>query len=412
MAKKNFNFAPAHAKKKSAKKSYNVLIVDDDQSVHIVTKLSLKDFIYEDANLEFTSAFSAKEAKKILKGDTEFAVILLDVVMESETSGLEVADYIRNKLNNHLIRITLRTGQPGQAPEQEVIVNYDIDNYRNKTELSTDKLFSVMYTSIRSYKKLKELELKNKILEEEKYKSEHYAKELAQSLEFKTQFFRNISHELKTPLNSIITLTEILTKTKKENITPSGQEKLNIILKSGKTLLKLIEDILTLTRIEANKHVINNEEFFTGSIAEATYELFYEVATKKNIELILKEDVSLTINNDKEKLIQVINNLVSNAIKFTHDGSVTIHFYEHNQQLVIEVTDTGIGIEKKSQQSVFEAFTQADATIKRKFEGSGVGLAICKEYVALMGGTITLKSNLGNGSTFSVFIPVDNTKKV
>jgi len=411
MKKNSFNFAPARAKKDSAKSSYNVLIVDDDQSVHIVTKLSLRDFIYEDANLKFTSAFSAKEAKEILKGETEFAVVLLDVVMESETSGLEVADYIRNKLNNHLIRITLRTGQPGQAPEQEIIVNYDIDNYRNKTELSTDKLFSVMYTSIRSFKKLKELELKNKILEEEKYKSDHYAKELAQSLEFKTQFFRNISHELKTPLNSIITLTEILTKTKKENITPSGQEKLNIILKSGKILLKLIEDILTLTRLEANKHVLNNESFFTSSIAEATYELFHEVANKKNIKLILKEDIALEIYNDKEKLIQVINNLVSNAIKFTHSGSVNIHFCKHNEQLKIDIIDTGIGIEKKSQQSIFEAFTQADATIKRKFEGSGVGLAICKEYVALMGGKITLKSRLGDGSTFSVSIPIDKTKK-
>jgi len=396
----NFNFAPPHSKKATNRDSYKVLIVDDDESVHVVTKLSLRDFIFEDSSLEFTSAYSAKEAKKILKNDTEFAVVLLDVVMENETSGLEVADFIRNKINNHLIRITLRTGQPGQAPEQEVIVNYDIDNYRNKTELSTDKLFSVMYTSIRSYKKLKELELQNRILEKEKNKSEHYAKELAQSLEFKTQFFRNISHELKTPLNSIITLAELLEKTKKENITPSGKEKLSIILKSGRALLKLIEDILTLTRIEANRHVLSIEEFSTGSIAEATFELFYEVASKKNIDLILEEDVTLTLHSDKEKLTQVINNLVSNAIKFTHNGSVTLHFKEHNEQLRIDVIDTGIGIEKESQQSIFEAFTQADATIKRKFEGSGVGLAICKEYVALMGGKITLKSKIDNGSTF------------
>ena len=404
--KSSFNFAPSRKKEEKTTKHFNILIVDDDKSVHIVTKLSLKDFTYEGWTLNFTSAFSAEEAKSILRSDIEFAVVLLDVVMESETSGLEVADFIRNDINNHLLRITLRTGQPGQAPEQEVIVNYDIDNYRNKTELSSDKLFSVMYTSIRNFKKLQELERKNIVLEEEKNRSEHYAKELTKSLEFKTQFFRNISHELKTPLNSIITLAELLVNSKKENLTPSGKEKVGIIFKAGKTLLQLIEDILTLSRLEAKKHVLNNENFSTNIIIEAVYELFYEIANKKNIDLICKEDISVTINNDKEKFIQVLNNLVSNAIKFTSSGKVTIHVYKDRDNIIIDVIDTGIGIERKSQQNIFEAFTQADATIKRKFEGSGVGLAICKEYVSLMGGNISLKSVLNEGSTFSVSFPL------
>jgi len=404
--KSSFNFAPSRKKEEKTTKHFNILIVDDDKSVHIVTKLSLKDFTYEGWTLNFTSAFSAEEAKSILRSDIEFAVVLLDVVMESETSGLEVADFIRNDINNHLLRITLRTGQPGQAPEQEVIVNYDIDNYRNKTELSSDKLFSVMYTSIRNFKKLQELERKNIVLEEEKNRSEHYAKELTKSLEFKTQFFRNISHELKTPLNSIITLAELLVNSKKENLTPSGKEKVGIIFKAGKTLLQLIEDILTLSRLEAKKHVLNKENFSTNIIIEAVYELFYEIANKKNIDLICKEDISVTINNDKEKFIQVLNNLVSNAIKFTSSGKVTIHVYKDRDNIIIDVIDTGIGIERKSQQNIFEAFTQADATIKRKFEGSGVGLAICKEYVSLMGGNISLKSVLNEGSTFSVSFPL------
>jgi len=414
-------FAPPRAKKESLEQKYKVLIVDDDKSVHIVTKLSLKEFIFEGYTLEFASAFSEKEAKEILSQSDDFVIILLDVIMEKDDSGFRVANFIRNELNNKMMRIILRTGQHGNAPESEIITRYDINDYRSKTELSAERLFSLMYTSIRNYKLLEELnsanvklqeqsrilEVKNEKLVLQKQESEHYAKELAQSLEFKTQFFRNISHELKTPLNSIMTLSELLLNTKKENITSSGKEKIEIIFKAGKTLLQLIEDVLTLSKIEANKHVLKKEKFSISTIVEATYELFDEVARKKNIELILNEENTTVINNDKEKLTQVLNNLVSNAVKFTHKGSVIINIKEENNQLRIDVIDTGIGVEKDSQRAIFEAFTQADATIRRKFEGSGVGLAICKEYMSLMGGKIKLKSSLGVGSTFSIYLPID-----
>ncbi len=132
--------------------SWKVIIVDDEPEVHSVTKLALSDFTFQGKNLEFISAYSGAEAKKLLEQHTDAAIILLDVVMETDDAGLLVARYIREELHNHYVRIILRTGQPGQAPERQVIVNYDINDYKSKTELTAQKLFTVVMSSLRSYR--------------------------------------------------------------------------------------------------------------------------------------------------------------------------------------------------------------------------------------------------------------------
>ncbi len=133
---------------------WKLLVVDDDQSIHDVTKLALSDFVYMERGLEILQAYSAAEAKTLLSEHDEIAVILLDVVMESDHAGLKLAQYIREDLNNLFVRIILRTGQPGQAPEQEVILNYDINDYKEKTELTVQKLFTSLVTALRNYNDL------------------------------------------------------------------------------------------------------------------------------------------------------------------------------------------------------------------------------------------------------------------
>ncbi|WP_337842598.1 DUF3369 domain-containing protein [Rheinheimera sp.] len=132
--------------------SWKVLIVDDEPEVHAVTKLALSDFSFQGKNLEFVSAYSGREAKTLIAQHPDAAIILLDVVMESDDAGLLLARYIREELHNHYVRIILRTGQPGQAPERQVIVNYDINDYKSKTELTAQKLFTVVMSSLRSYR--------------------------------------------------------------------------------------------------------------------------------------------------------------------------------------------------------------------------------------------------------------------
>lgn len=132
-----------------------VLIVDDEEDVHSTTKLVLSDFVFEGMGLEFLSAYTGEECLKIMKGRNDIAVVLLDVVMESNQAGLDVADKIRNTLDNSFVRIILRTGQPGEAPERKVIAEYDINDYKNKAELTTQQLYTAMYSSLRSFRDLR-----------------------------------------------------------------------------------------------------------------------------------------------------------------------------------------------------------------------------------------------------------------
>lgn len=145
-------------KKSSGKKPVNtkpgwkVLIVDDEKDIHTITKIALSGVMYDDRGIEFLHAYSGEEAKKIFSEVPDIGLVFLDVVMESEDAGLMVAKYVREDLDNHFVRIVLRTGQPGQAPERDVIVDYDINDYKEKTNLSSDKLFAVTYASLRGYK--------------------------------------------------------------------------------------------------------------------------------------------------------------------------------------------------------------------------------------------------------------------
>ena len=159
---KKLQFAKKSEKKTEYSGSWRVLIVDDEAEVHTITKSVLKNFEYENKNIEFLHAYSGAEAKEILAKEPNIALVFLDVVMERDDAGLEVAKYIREELENNIVQIILRTGQPGNAPEQSIIRDYEINNYKEKTELTSNKLFTVTLTSLRAYKSLLSLE-KNRI---------------------------------------------------------------------------------------------------------------------------------------------------------------------------------------------------------------------------------------------------------
>ncbi|XZO03616.1 MAG: adenylate/guanylate cyclase domain-containing protein [Microcoleus sp.] len=150
---------------KTIESSWKVLIVDDEIEIHHITKLALKDFKFANKLISFVSAYSGKEAKEIIKENQDIALILLDVVMETEEAGLEVVKYIRDILDNKIVRIILRTGQPGQVPEDVVIVSYDINDYKTKTELTNKKLFTTVVTALRAFSSLNQIESSKSELE-------------------------------------------------------------------------------------------------------------------------------------------------------------------------------------------------------------------------------------------------------
>jgi CheY-like chemotaxis protein len=145
--------------------AWKVLIVDDEEQIHAVTKMVLSDFRFRDKPLAFLSAFSGAQGREVLRDQPDVAVVFLDVVMETEHAGLDLAKEIREGLGNRFVRIILRTGQPGQAPERRVIVDYDINDYKEKSELTSQKLFSSMVTALRSYQDIMTIETSRRVLE-------------------------------------------------------------------------------------------------------------------------------------------------------------------------------------------------------------------------------------------------------
>jgi len=148
------------------RKTWKLLIVDDEEDVHSITRMVLEGFEFEGGSLEFLSAFSAQEGRRVLAANPDVAVILLDVVMETGHAGLDLARQVREELGNRLVRIILRTGQPGQAPERQVIINYDINDYKSKSELTAQKLFTAVTTGIRSYRDLRAIDSSRQGLED------------------------------------------------------------------------------------------------------------------------------------------------------------------------------------------------------------------------------------------------------
>ena len=143
----------------SQRYSWKVLVVDDEEDVRTLTKLNLKDFVFDGKAIEFLEADSAQQAKELISQHNDIALILIDVVMETDDAGLKLVEYIRNDLNIHLTRLVIRTGQPGVAPERFVIDNFDIDDYKDKTELTIDKLYTTVRSAIKSYRELKAIHM-------------------------------------------------------------------------------------------------------------------------------------------------------------------------------------------------------------------------------------------------------------
>ncbi|TDH29152.1 response regulator [Segetibacter sp. 3557_3] len=258
-----------------------------------------------------------------------------------------------------------------------------------------------------------ELEEKNATIESARRALELKARELEITGKYKSEFLANMSHELRTPLNSVLILAKLLADNKDQNLSEKQVNHAKIIHKSGADLLHLINDILDLSKIEAGKVDLNFEELPLRSITTDIEQLFNVVAEEKHIkfDIIVDDDVPLTIQTDKQRLGQVLKNLLSNAFKFTApNGCITLHFSKKSEGgsdvMEIAVSDNGIGISASQQMLIFEAFQQADGATNRKYGGTGLGLSISKELVRMLGGNIKLESTEGKGSRFKVTIPI------
>jgi signal transduction histidine kinase len=376
-----------------------VLIVDDDQDVHAITRIVLHGYRFKNRPVELMSAHSAAEARAIFARRTDIAVALIDVVMETDDAGLRLTRDIREAIGNRRVRIILRTGQAGHAPEREVIVDYDINDYKTKTELTVEKMFVMMTAALRGYHDL--------VLIEETY-ALRAAKEAAESANrAKSDFLALMSHELRTPINAIIGYSEMVVEEASELGLDSILSDVKRIGSAGKHLLSMVNNIMDLSKIEAGMMDIYVESFDIAEMLTEVESVAQALAQKNANQLVIvcPPDIG-TMQSDVTKVRQVIFNLLSNALKFTKEGRVTLALraFEEARNEVIEftVTDTGIGMTQEQIGRLFRAYSQADASTSRRYGGTGLGLTIVQQFCRLLGGDITVESTIGVGSTFRV----------
>ncbi|WP_051569179.1 response regulator [Alkaliphilus transvaalensis] len=251
------------------------------------------------------------------------------------------------------------------------------------------------------------LNMKNSELERTKDELIRYSQNLELGNRYKTEFLANMSHELRTPLNSIILLSRLLMNNKNGMI-QEDLEKIAVINNSGQELLRLIDDILDLSKIEAGKIDINKIEFRTNDLVKEARQLFDKLAEEKGIRFYVEDLLVKNLKGDRDKISQILRNLISNAIKFTEEGSVIFRLEPdpvNPKAATFTVVDTGIGIAKENLSRIFEAFQQGDGSISRRFGGTGLGLSISKKLAELMGGKILVDSKPHKGSSFSLYLP-------
>ncbi|MEZ0485329.1 response regulator [Fibrella aquatica] len=261
-----------------------------------------------------------------------------------------------------------------------------------------------------------ELEERGLLLEERNGEIQKKADELELATRYKSEFLANMSHELRTPLNSILLLSRLLAENNEANLSGDQVEYAKVIQSSGNGLLGLIDEILDLSKIEAGQMNLDFQDVALTDITDELQALFGLMAKEKGLDfsIIVAPDVPATIETDRMRLGQILKNLLANALKFTANGQVrlTISSQPRTQVLSFAVTDTGIGIPTEKQPLVFEAFQQADGSTKRKYGGTGLGLSISRELAKLLGGEITLKSKVNEGSEFTVRLPIRGTQPV
>jgi len=215
-----------------------------------------------------------------------------------------------------------------------------------------------------------------------------------------------MSHEIRTPMNGVLGVAQAMAA---DELTPRQRVRLEVIQRSGETLLSILNDVLDLSKIEAGKLELEETEFDIGEVATSAYNAFTELAARKGVtyDLTIEDGVKGRWQGDATRVRQILYNLISNAVKFTASGSVHVRVWRETEgALQLAVTDTGIGIAMNRVTRLFDKFVQDDASTTRRFGGSGLGLAICHELVQRMGGLIDVQSVEGEGSCFSVRLPL------
>lgn len=375
-----------------------LLVVDDDPDVLQVTRLVLGRYQFQDKPLEIVEADSAARAREILAQRHDFAAVLLDVVMESDDAGLKLVEYIRKTLGNFRLRIILRTGQPGYAPERRVVKDYDINDYLMKADATQARLLVSVTTAIRGYfdiLKAENLAVQVRISE--------------QASIAKTQFLAHMSHEIRTPLSGVVGIVSLLADTP---LNAEQRALIDDLQLASDALLGVVNDVLDVAKIEAGKLELHPCLFRPQELINKVAAVFTTSLKRKRIDFIVQSTLpDHAFVADAQRIQQVLMNFLSNAQKFTPEGGrivlrTSLQAQGANSTLVIEVEDSGPGIRPERLASIFEPYEQESSTTTAQYGGTGLGLSLCRSFAQLMSGDVGADSAPGRGSRFWLSVPL------
>ncbi|MFE5813295.1 HAMP domain-containing protein [Streptomyces sp. NPDC056479] len=343
---------------------------------------------------------------------TRFTQIHQDFLAQlMPTIGVNLNTIVANARTDELLDESQRLTAELQARSEELQVQQD-ELQRSNAEL--EEKASLLASQNR------DIEAKNLQIEQARQELETRARELALASKYKSEFLANMSHELRTPLNSLLILAQLLAQNPSRNLTPKQVEYAGIIHSAGSDLLQLINDILDLSKVEAGKMDVTPECIPLRELLEYVEATFRPMTTQKSLDFAVATapGTPTDLLTDGSRLRQVLRNLLSNAVKFTEQGGVELRIERAAEREVpmgvrrdsplvaFRVKDTGIGIPKQQLETIFGAFQQADGTTSRKYGGTGLGLSITREIAHLLGGAVTVDSTPGQGSTFTLYLPV------
>ncbi|MFJ4821425.1 HAMP domain-containing protein [Streptomyces sp. NPDC088801] len=346
---------------------------------------------------------------------TPFTQIHRDFLAQlMETIGVNVNTIVANARTDELLVESQRLTVELQARSTELQVQQE-ELQRSNAEL--EEKASLLAAQNR------DIEAKNLQIEQARQELETRAQQLSLASKYKSEFLANMSHELRTPLNSLLILAQLLAQNPSRNLTPKQVEYAQIIHSAGSDLLQLINDILDLSKVEAGKMDVTPERVTLRQLIEYVEATFRPMTTQKSLEFTVTTapGAPADVLTDESRLRQVLRNLLSNAVKFTEQGGVELSIEPATDDEVpagvvrgaavvaFRVKDTGIGIPEQHLETIFGAFQQADGTTSRKYGGTGLGLSITREIAQLLGGAVSVHSTPGQGSTFTLFLPVART---
>lgn len=390
-----------------------ILIVDDDEVDRLTISRALKK---SGILMERFEAKTAAEAIYVLT-NSPFDSVFLDYSLPDQ-DGLTLIRTLRAAgIKVPLIVLT------GQGDEQIAVecMKAGASDYLSKSKVAADRLASILQNAVRvhraelkanlAYQQLQEtnelLSQQNEELKKQKQKIELQNLELLKASRIKSQFLATMSHELRTPMNAIIGFSQVMLRQSKGGLNGHQQMMVERILSNSRSLLELVNDILDLSKIEAGRLELRPEPCDLLQLLETTIGQLRSLAEEKNLPVRVRSTLSHSrAFNDSMRVRQVLVNLISNAIKFTDSGEISINVSEPEPgRVAIAVQDSGIGIAPTDLGYIFDMFQQIDQTINRKYGGTGLGLAITRSLVEMMGGEISVQSQLGHGSTFKIDIP-------